>query len=226
MKKFILITTLASVLSTSAAFAKTEGDYFGIDILRTSASTKSNSNAAADSALSQYYSHSSKDSAVGFGINYKHAFNFDKFFVAPGIFLERLGTKSSAGFATDSSDGYNQSVSLNNRYGVKADFGYDITDKFSAYVPVGFNAVSYEMRTFDQNYSEYVVSKKTGNKTGYFYGLGFSYALTDNFGINFEYNKLSKLKLTSAADVTVINSGTIVANTKVQIFKIGASYKF
>jgi opacity protein-like surface antigen len=225
MKKVILITTFLSLVSASAALAKTEGNYVGIDILRTTAKSKSSSDAAADSDLSQYYSHNKTDSAVGFGINYKYAFNFDKFFIAPGLFYERLGTTAKAGYSTNSSDPYSQSISLNSRFGLRTDIGYDVTDKFSAYVPLGVNSVSYEFKTSDQNGSDSISSKKTGNETGYFYGLGFSYAISENFSLNTEYNRLSKLKIKSVANATV-NDGTIVSNTNVQIFKIGASYKF
>ncbi len=227
MKKFLLLTTTASILASSA-FAKTEGNYFGIDVLRTSAQEKSSSSEAADHStfLSNYYSHDKKDSAVGFGLNYKHAFNFNNFFIAPGIFFERLGLDSKVGYSTTATDAYSQSINLKNRYGIRADLGYDLTDKFSAYVPVGYNVVSYQISTYDQGGLSYITSKKIGSEGSYFYGLGLSYAITDNFGINAEYNRLSQMKLKSASGVTIDNSGTIIANTTVQIFKIGTSYKF
>lgn len=227
MKKILLLTTTASIIASSA-FAKTEGNYFGFDLLRASAQEKSKSDAAGDNNafLSKYYSHSKNESAIGFGLNYKHSFNFDKFFIAPGVFFERLSLDSKAGYSTNSSDAYSQSFNLKNRYGIRADLGYDVTDKFSAYVPVGYNMVSYQISTYDQDPSEYITSKKTGTEGGYFYGLGLSYAVTENIGINAEYNRLSQLKLKSASGVTTTNSGTIVADTTVQIFKVGLSYKF
>ncbi len=226
MKKLSLALIVAGVLASSQANAKTEGDYVGIDILRTSSKTKSNSNSAADAAYSDYYSHNKSDSAFGFGINYKHAFNFDGIFVAPGVFFERLGTESKVNYAPDGYGYYNQSVKIGNRYGAKFDLGYDVTDKFSAYVPLGMNLVSYEIDT--QNYDNIKTSntKRTGNESGYFYGLGFSHALTNNISLNAEYNRLSKLKLNSASGASSVSGGSIAADTTVQIFKFGVSYKF
>ncbi len=227
MKKFLLITTTVSILASSA-FAKTEGNYFGIDIIRTSAQEKSRSSEYNDTVGGPelFYSHDKKQSSTGFGINYKHAFNFDKFFIAPGVFLEKLGTDTKTGYEYSSNLYYSQEIKLQNRYGVRADLGYDVTDKFSAYVPVGYNLVSYQISTNEYQSPNYAASKKTGSEGSYFYGLGFSYVLTDNIGINAEYNRLSQMKLKSASGVTLANSGTIVADTTVQIFKIGASYKF
>jgi hypothetical protein len=106
MKKNLSVITitssiLLSILSASQANAKTEGSYFGVDLIRNSAQVKSNSNLASDQEFgSEYYNHKKNDSSYGAGINYKYAFNFDNFFVAPGISYNLLNNEAKVGYAT------------------------------------------------------------------------------------------------------------------------------
>jgi len=48
MKKIIITAALIGAISSSSAFAKTEGSYVGIDLIKRSASVKSNSDNADD----------------------------------------------------------------------------------------------------------------------------------------------------------------------------------
>ncbi len=147
-----------------------------------------------------------------------------------GVFYQRLRTKANSGYSTNEYDAYNQSVNLKDRLGFKTDFGYDIANNFSAYIPVGVNFVSYDLKTSDSNEVDFgyktLSSKHSGRKAGYFYGLGFAFSPIDKISINLEYNRLSKLRIKSVSGATILNHGTIVANTNVDVFKVGLSYNF
>ena len=189
--KTISIIALTLTLATSPALAKTEGNYVGIDILQSSVKHK-------------YFDESDKDKSTGFGLNYKYAFNFDKIFLAPGVFTEKLGLK------TRNKIDQNATISTNYRHGVKLDLGYDITDNFSAYFTNGFASFDYKLDDND-GYSE---SKSI---ISYFYGAGLSYKILKNMAMNLEYNTQSP-NFTNTYDVKL--------KSNAQIAKIGISYNF
>lgn len=74
------------------------------------------------------------NSAIGFGWNYKYVFNINNFFIAPGVFAEKIGTE-----ATEVDGFYFYKVSIYYRYGLKADIVYDINDSFAVYVSGGLS---------------------------------------------------------------------------------------
>ena len=113
-KKLLTVTAVVVALSSSSAFAKTEGNYVGLDFLKSY----------------------SVGSGAGVGVDYKYAVNLGStFFIAPGFFVDRISTKvRDRGNITK----------LNYRYGLKTDIGYDITDVFSAYATGGIVQVAYK----------------------------------------------------------------------------------
>ncbi|MBU6141139.1 MAG: outer membrane beta-barrel protein [Proteobacteria bacterium] len=227
MKKILIAAALIGAVSASSAFAKTEGNYVGIDLLRSSAQVKSNSDASADgsASLSRFYSHNKKDTSYGFGVNYKHAFNFDGFFVAPGFSYNFVNNETKAGFSTSNSDLYSQSVKIKDQISFQTNFGYDVNDKFAVYVPVGVSSFGYEIKTLDFDGSTSVATKKTGRESSVFYGLGLSYQPVKNWLVSLEYNRFQDLKLRSAGGAT-LNKGAIKANAEIEMIKLGVAYKF
>jgi opacity protein-like surface antigen len=226
MKKIIITAAVISAISTSSAFAKTEGSYVGLDILRSSIDVKSKSDNSNDNTggLSNYYTHKQKDSGYGVGVSYKHAFNFDKFFIAPGVSYSFINNEAKSSYSTSSSDPYSQSVKLNNQLTLQANFGYDVTDQFAFYVPVGVSSFGYEIKTSDVYGASSVRSKKTGRESSAFYGLGFSYQPVKNWLVSLEYNRFQDLELTSAQ--ATLNEGKIKANIGIEQIKLGVSYGF
>ena len=98
-KKLLAIASIIATLSASASYAKTEGGYVGVDISRYSVTDK-------------YPSPEDTQVSPAFGINAKYAINFDKVFIAPGIFADFNNTdKKDIGF------GYSEKISVKNRYG-------------------------------------------------------------------------------------------------------------
>lgn len=220
MKKLILITTLVASLSTSSAFAKTEGSYAGIDVLRAKANVKTTK--VSDTNNDTYFDTNSSDSQTGFGVQYKYAINMNDFFIAPGFFYENLGLEAKN---SDAVNQYEQSVKIQNRYGVKFDLGYDLMDNLAIYAPLGYSMVNYELKTNDYFDSSSLVTKTTGRKSAFFYGLGLSFAATDKVVVNLEYNR-SSINLVSGGNVALIGNTTLKAKTNLDLIKLGVAYKF
>jgi len=150
---------------------------------------------------------------AGVGVNYKHAFNFDNVFLAPGVFFEHLGSKTKYRdeyFRTDASIDY--------RYGAKLDLGYDIADNFAAYFTNGLSVVNYRFKDHFDNGMFTDDVKKSGRKIGYFYGAGLSYKINKEFALNLEYNAQKSL-------LKIDNYGGKLSS-KIRVAKIGVSYNF
>lgn len=227
MKKTLSLIAIAGSLLATSAYAKTEGNYLGIDVLRSTAKVKSTSTLADDNtdSAAPYYNHNKKDSAYGFGVNYKYAFNFNNFFVAPGVSYDVLNNDVKAGYQGFSSVPYSQNVKLKSSLTAQVNLGYDINDQFAAYIPVGVSSFSYEMNTSDTYVGGSKLNTKTsGNKTAGFIGFGFSYEPIKNWVMNLEYNKYQNLKITSGTATTA--GGQISAKTNVDVVKLGLAYRF
>ena len=226
MKKTLSIIAIAGSLLATSAYAKTEGNYFGIDVLRSTAQVKSTSTLASDNvgSAAPYYNHNKKDSAYGFGLNYKYAFNFNNFFVAPGISYDFLNNDVKSNHITASNNYFSQNVKLKSAVSLRANLGYDINDQFAVYVPVGISQFQYDINTTDVSAGSSVSQKKSSNKSAAFIGFGFSYEPVKNWVMNLEYNKYQNLKLTSGT--ATVDGGQISAKTNVSMVKLGLAYRF
>jgi opacity protein-like surface antigen len=196
MKKILSVAAIIAVFANSSAFAKTKGNYVGVSLL--------NSSARYYSVDSEGKTPISKDSSLGFGLDYKHAFNFgNNVFVAPGVFFDKLGLNSKE----EGGD-----LKVNKRYGAKLDIGYDVTHNTAVYFTNGLSYTNYRFATAgDQSTS---ASK---NKLGYFFGAGFAHHLTKDVTLNVEYN-LQKVNTTDETNTQV--------KTQIGVAKIGVAYHF
>jgi opacity protein-like surface antigen len=156
-KKLLAAASVAAIVSSSGAFAKTEGNYVGVDLLATTYKTSDRSDKHADTR-------------VGFGVNYKYAFNFDGLFIAPGVFYNANNAKSEH-------QGWEEK--LDNSYGIKADLGYDLTDNFAPFVTFGYQ----------ENRLEYAAANGSSNWTSesLIYGVGAKYSVADNIDVSLAY---------------------------------------
>ena len=201
MKKFIAIASIVTSFVASNAFAKTEGNFVELDILNARSVNKYQIDDE-DSNSAKF-----KDSAVGFGISYKHAFSLEKgFFLSPGVFFDKLGTKAK------DEDGY--TATAQNRYGVKLDIGRDFTEKFAAYLTNGFANVEYKIDWKNVGETE------SDSKIGYFIGLGSSYKVAKDVSVNLEYNMQSILSDTPD------RTGAVKLRSNIGVLKLGVSYNF
>lgn len=225
MKKTLSLLVIVTSLSISQANAKTEGSYLGFDILKNNAKVKSTSSAAFDNQGSNqpYYNHSKKDSSYGFGLNYKYAFNFNNFFIAPGISFDYLNNEVKSGYGVAGNQ-FSQSLKLKTALSLRANLGYDISDQFAFYVPVGISQFSYESKTNDEGSGRYIRTKKSANESAAFIGFGLSYEPIKNWVVNLEYNKYQNLKLNSTT--ATFNSGKIINKTDIDMMKLGLAYRF
>lgn len=171
---------------------KTQGHYIGFDAVLNRAS------------FNQYYSDpdgginyekkvnpSSTGYGGGLGINYKYAFNFNKFFIAPGIFYEKLNTK-----VTPSQKAYpfnelsSRGLTINDRYGIITNFGYDFNQNISPYLVIGYSAVRYNSTNGVGYIGEEAVETVLKSDTAHslLYGLGLNLKYNQQISFNLEYN--------------------------------------
>lgn len=217
MKKLILTTAIIATFAASSAFAKTEGSYLGIDVLRTKADVKTSK--VSSTNLDTYFDTKTKDSTTGFGVNYKYAFNVNDFFIAPGLIYESIGAETKV---NDVDNGYTQDIKIKDRLGAKVDFGFDITDKFAAYIPVGYARTSYTINTNDYiSGGSSLQTKTTASQGSMFYGFGLVFYPVNSMSINLEYNR-SSIDLKSGGNV----APTLKAKANLDVIKFGVAYHF
>ncbi len=192
-KKLLSVVSVAAVLSSSAVFAKTQGNYVGVDFLATTYKLPDTT-----SGISQ----KEDETSAGVGFNYKYAFNFNGFFVAPGIFYNANNAR------------YDQptwSEKLDNSYGIKADLGYDLTDKFSPFVTFGYQ----------ENRIEYIDSNPANSfadtRESLIYGIGAQYSVIEDINISLAYEYVDYNK--SKQNVTKKRYNP-------DVYKLGISYNF
>ncbi len=223
MKKLVLITAAVAVLSSSSAFAKTEGNYVGVDLHKAVTSSRYINNGSA--GTSGIGLNAAQDqSKTGLGVSYKYAFNFDKFFVAPGVFFERIGTNTLLAVDPEFGESYisDRYFQIKNRYGIRADFGYDITDTFAAYVTGGITRTGYKSNTningagAEQSDGIATLAK---SKLGFMYGVGAIQHLNDNVSLGVEYN-------TQALTAVGANPNNQRIKSRIDLYKLTLAYHF
>jgi len=234
MKKILFAATAVACLSSSMAFAKTEGNYAGLSVI--------NTNVKAGDYKSDGFTESNKDAfglknddQFSLSTSYKYAFNFGGFFVAPGVLFDYANTSSKANENINDVDGSNtysinqkSNFDINYRLGLRVDLGYDITDDIAAYVHTGvassfYNAKSTTDFSITDNSTGDVIGQSSdlesasGHSIDLTYGLGFKYSVLKNLDLNLEY-EASKMKMD-------LGEGSNQA-FKLQVVRLGASYKF
>lgn len=159
------------------------------------------------------------------GLNYKYAFNFNNFFIAPEIGYESIDIEDTTASYLTKSNGNNtnfyflQNLKLKNAINMKSNFGYDLNDKFAFYFPLGISRIGYDVISYDNK----IISSKTGNKFVALAGFGLYYEPTKNWVLNLEYNKYHNFKIKSLVND---NSGKNVTKVNLNLIKFGLSYRF
>ncbi len=221
MKKFLTLTAL-SIIVSSPAFALSEGDYLELDGVYTD--------------TSYYHVYNSNDIIVrtrptnssgtnGVGLTFKSAYNFENsnFFLAPGVFVEQNS------FGSSSVSGYDKvNLQIRNRLGARIDLGYDFDNGIAPYVTAGYAYVRYNSRSSGTDLSNnWVTATRTGSSGNEFFGFGARFPLKNkNLSLNFEYNYQTfdtKNAVPVQASDYLINSQY---RTRLDIYKVGLSYKF
>lgn len=181
MKKLLVAATVAGSLISSMAFAKTEGNYIGVDLLATQAK--------------QIFNTTNKEKEIDFGVgvNYKHAINFDGFFVAPGVYFDFNNASVNDG-PTELEAEYS--------YGLVVDLGYDINDKIAAYVALGYKEA--RLTTSSNN-----VDTASQTEELITYGIGTRYSLNEDLDLNlsYEYGDYVGKGISSSVNTDIVRLG-------------------
>lgn len=199
LKTKILVTSVILLTITAeSSFAektKTEGNFVGVDLIGTSMVWKEEYSASSVPNETTKKP-ASFDQGFGLGIKYKRAFNFDGFFLAPGIGFEKFWNTSSTGRGTNyaSDPGVSKQLyrlDLRSRTTFTNDFGYDFSDKFSAFFSLGYGLINAKSRTgifiYDEPQSIESSTKKTSDGDT-LYGVGLNYRLNKSIILSFEAN--------------------------------------
>lgn len=216
MKKIIALITLATALTSNAALAKTEGNSIGLDIHR---SVLKSRNHTMETPTAQEAS-ALTDSNTGLGVTYKHAVNLgNNFFVAPGAFYERLGNRNYG--VSDTAGGVTSTsyFHVQNRYGVRADLGYDVNQNFAVYATVGLANTGYTVYLADGHGSE-GPRQNNKTKTAMLYGIGLTSKINDKFSVGTEYNHQS-FEVNNRDQQSNIHT-----KTNIDLYKLTLSYNF
>ncbi|MDA7705517.1 outer membrane beta-barrel protein [Rickettsiales bacterium] len=207
MRKLFITTAAVCSLMSSLASAKTEGNYVGIDLVQTQTSATKTKDGNGTTPNSTTFKVRDENN-ISLGLNYKYAFNFNNFFIAPGVLVDYANVSAH--------DSVNDSWNLDYRLGLNIDLGYDITDKIAVFAKTGLVNNYYHVNWAGNK-------EKSGSDLSLSYGLGAKYSVLDNLDAVLSY-ETSSLDMESPNYVTKVGKET--TRFELDIIKIGASYKF
>ena len=199
MKKILVVSAILAIFSTNS-FAKTEGNYVGISLINSSTV-----NSYADGGKD-------RNDNISLGADYKYAFNFGGFFIAPGLFYDHNALSQNTLYS-----GTSFNANLKYSYGIKANIGYDVTDSFAPFLTIGHSQTRNSYGTNNFNYKENYTNE------GMILGAGFKYSLNDSVDLNASY-EIVQFGLTS--NVGAVIGGTDKINPTYKVARVGASYHF
>ncbi|MES2962005.1 MAG: hypothetical protein V4694_06435 [Pseudomonadota bacterium] len=212
-------------VEVSNSGSRTEGSYAGIDVFGTRTTLNVTNGYVPGVCAGQDCVYAEKpalsNNSYGVGLTYKYAFNFDKFFIAPGIFLEQNNHQAVSG-----TDGDLKRLHIKNRYGIRSDFGYDI-GRFAPYLTIGYAEVAYKSRSGGYDIDDNRVSViKNGVNGNVFYGAGLKVNLTSSLSLNTEYNFQRFAPKTTLSPLTQDYAVKEAFRARMDTVKVGLYYKF
>lgn len=210
IKKFFLLSITYFIINfNSTIFAKTVGNYIGANLVTTSINFQ---NVRYFENNTEVHRHTNPSSKQSYGLGYSYAVNYNNFFLSPGVIYEKnktmnnLNRQSNSNFlSTQFGKSFN---SVNKRYGVKLDFGYDINDEVAFFATIG-KAVNYfknySSTIYYEDYTgllrgatdpaaypsvtENPFKITSGKKHALFYGGGFRIKIKNDWYLTGEYNE-------------------------------------
>lgn len=203
MKKLLTIATSLFFIASANSFAKTEGNYAGINLIRT------NAEYVDINGLNK------EDNNVSFGIDYKYAFNYNGLFLAPGIFYNDNDVIAKSVW---NSGGVTDTNHLRYSYGFKLEAGYDINNKISLFGIVGHseNRINFSRVSASAGY----LRRFDSTREAFIYGLGAKYSLSDNLDLVAAY----ELSQYSKSDDVFNDTDNL--NSDYEVARIGLSFNF
>lgn len=234
MKKYILITALAMLVSESA-FARTQGLLVGLDYLATTTGFIEKTEYIDNREPFVGKKHSRTTNGVG--LNVKYAFNANNFFIAPGAFVEQnsFGTES-----VNDPEYSRKKLQTKNRFGARVDVGYDFNLPYyfpnnqymavSPYLTGGYAVVHYKSASeLEVTGLGTFTDTRKGFDGNFFYGAGLKIDIAQNLALNFEYNRqdyLAKVNIASSPVELRQQYSADRFKTTLDIYKIGLIYNF
>jgi opacity protein-like surface antigen len=226
MKIILYLTLTFLLLFSNSIKAKTQGHYLGPSINYISANFINASYINDDPGIDYKHNKISKRrNGKNLGINYGYAFNYNKFFITPRLFYDKININNKMKKVDITienvltiTDDYSLNNSLESSYGFAIDLGYDLNDIFSIYSIIGNK--NYNILSHYQHYTHTSVSgvpfgnsmnllSIKNNIRSLFYGIGAKYQ-KNNIAISFNLeiseinnNKRKILSYQSDADPIV-----------------------
>ncbi len=115
---------------------------------------------------------------------------------------------------------------IQNSYGAKLDFGYDVTDKFAVFATLGYIEYRYDSSLVSTSVDSFagVNPESVSTEERTLYGFGIKYSLNESYDLSlaYEYFDNNKSDNFSLERVKANN----VAKKYTDVIKIGASYRF
>lgn len=238
MKKITLL--LSSIFTLSAIFissasAKEPGYFF--DVSLNHASTINNASVTAISengdsenlANPSFKAKNSGFDSVSLKLGYRYSnIKNSNFFLSNSIFYDHISSESA------SND--NLIFNINDRFGAEISLGYDITNKLSSYVTLGFADVGYKVdaNSLRPSFSAVLCC----NAAGYEEFQNRSSSMTKGFGVRYDLSsdikllketallfEYSRQKITLSSDHPSIEGGIMNTNnrSKIELIRFGIS---
>ncbi len=214
----------------SESRGKTRGHYFGLSA-NANQLTFHEEHTQLPSPDSQENRPSSSGAGFGAGLEYKYAVNFNDFFIAPGLLVERYNNsvKGSEKIGDHGNNGEKTRIDARYRYGITGNFGYDFDQYFSPYLMGGYAVTGFRtengLSTSVTYYESILGNAKSGSAV---LGAGFNFRINDQVSLNFEANT-QRFKVKTNTSVPLNTSGIDYKAHFVgrfNVIKLGVMYNF
>lgn len=205
---------------------KTEGHYVGLSAIGARMnfherySDDLNPNGGAEIKPSTF------SNGSGVALEYKYAFNFNDYFIAPVTFFEKYDLSDYGTKKAYSPETYGLvRLDIKDRYGFGINAGYDVNNTFSPYLLAGMSFIDYTAKN-GLNFVTRETAIRNATKSGFVFGAGFKINLNDNFSLNFEGNTQKfafRTNMNTINNIFLYNSKYI---GRLNTAKIGLFYNF
>lgn len=222
MKKIVSSVAIILTTYTTPAFAIPDGSHIGIDVSHSKTTVKTYKVSADNQAT--YFDTISQDKQTSYGMSYKYAMSLAWLYTAPEIFAERIGSEAKI---NDTTNGYSQTLNVQNRWGVRMNVGVNLMRDLTIYAPLGYALTNYELKTrnYLANGTEYSTTTN-GSKISPLYGVGIMVIPINNVVLTLEYNR-QVLNIRSRDNVALSGEETSLrAKTNLDMIKFGIAYRY
>ena len=218
IKNFLLIVTASCICVTTNLYAARpspssnqarSGFYLGVDAIQSAV----NHSYLTTKQQITVNGHHSRGNDTGFGGNFGYKIALQRAFISPEIFYDQLNNSASDFGSTQFPATPGDSLNVDNRYGARINFGYNLFSKFNIFANVGAADVRYKI-----DLASSIGKSRGGNALAMIYGGGISYDLNDHWLLKASYDWqqfIVRYDLASETDRITL-----------QTARLGIAYKF